>query len=294
MTELSKLLSFQQKFTTPYSPEINGLTECFNKTLASMLSPFMETGEFTEWEKNLPSVVFAYNTSVQASTKEIPYFLTFGRDPILPMDVALNLPSTSLSADLLANRLKTAFENAQVRLSEAQQEQKEHFDKGRKHISHKVGDLVLYEVPTRKKGQPDKFQPKCKGPYKIVSKISGYSYLIEDLDPNKPKREIVGVRRLIPYIPAEAPENLDIGPVTVIPESEDSNAGLGSDSFALQSPEIRGASLTPDLPAGSESTPTANEKVLSNEKGASQVIDQPAGSGPRRSARVANRATHRT
>ncbi len=274
MTELSKLLSFQQKFTTPYSPEINGLTERFNKTLASMLSSFMGTGEFTEWEKNLPSVVFAYNTSVQASTKEIPYFLTFGRDPILPMDVALNLPSSSLSADLLANRLKTAFENAQVRLSEAQQKQKEHFDKGRKQISHKVGDLVLYEVPTRKKGQPDKFQPKCKGPYKIVSKISEHSYLIEDLDPNKSKREIVGVRKLIPYITSVAPENLDSGPETVILENQDPNPEQDSDFSAIRNPEGRGATPTPDLPAGIEPTPAA-----------SQIIDRPAGSGPRRSAR---------
>jgi len=45
MQELGKLLDFKQKFTTPYTPEINGLTERFNKTLAAMLRPFMESGK---------------------------------------------------------------------------------------------------------------------------------------------------------------------------------------------------------------------------------------------------------
>ena len=199
MQELARLLDFQGRFTTPYSPEINGLTERFNKTLAAMLSPFMEKGKYTEWDKNLAAVVFAYNTSVQASTQEIPFFLTFGRHAILPMDVALKLPSSSLSAETIANRLAKAFSKSNERLVIAQQRQKKNFDLGRRKCEYQIGDLVLYEIPTRRKGEPDKFQPKCKGPYKIVNCVGKNTYVIEDTS-DKPKREIVGGRRLIKFV----------------------------------------------------------------------------------------------
>ncbi len=290
MTELAKLLNFQQKFTTPYSPEINGLTERFNKTLAAMLSPFMDQGEFTEWEKNLPSVTFAYNTSVQASIQEIPFYLTFGRDPILPMDLALNLPSSSLSADVMANRLITAFENANMRLKSAQSKQKEHFDKGRSHISHRVGDLVLYEIPTRRKGQPDKFQPKCKGPYKIIGKLSDHSYIIEDLDPSKPKREIVGVRRLIPYI---RPEEVIVSESPGHGEKRDGRNSapsvypVDSESYASRNEKI----FVPESPVEAEPEKVSGESetggIIPNVLQQTFII-------PRRSARVANKQAKQT
>jgi hypothetical protein len=42
-----------------------------------------------DWDKYLPFVEFAYNTSVQASIKETPFFLMYGRDPVLPIEAKL-------------------------------------------------------------------------------------------------------------------------------------------------------------------------------------------------------------
>lgn len=39
-----------------------------------------------KWEDYLDSVLFAYRTSKQASTKFSPFFLLYGREPRLPMD----------------------------------------------------------------------------------------------------------------------------------------------------------------------------------------------------------------
>jgi len=65
----------EHRFTNPYSLECNGLTERFNSTLAKILSPFIPKIAFTNWEKNIPAVVFAHNTSIHATLLEIPYFL---------------------------------------------------------------------------------------------------------------------------------------------------------------------------------------------------------------------------
>jgi len=87
LSELGKALGFEQRFTNSYTPECNCLTERFHGTLATMLSPFIGEAEFTNWDRNIPAVVFAHNTSINATLKEIPYSLMFGRYPILPMDI---------------------------------------------------------------------------------------------------------------------------------------------------------------------------------------------------------------
>jgi ribosomal protein L21E len=219
MSELSKTLTFQQRFTNPYSPECNGLTERFNGTLATMLSPFMDEVTFSNWDKNIPSVVFAYNTAVHATLMEVPYFLMFGRDPVLPMDLALRLPSRSLVTDDITHRVRIAFDNAKRNLAQTQEKMKKRFDVGRQQMEYRPGDIVLYDIPTRKKGEPDKLQPKSKGLFRVISKLSDTSYVIESLSSNKNKVEKVSLRRLRPYsltIPKE---------VEVVPLEENTQPG---------------------------------------------------------------------
>jgi len=109
LREIANMVGFKQRFTNPYSPECDGLTERFNKTLAEMLSHYIPETPFTEWDKNLPAVTFAYNSSVKKTTNEVPYFLMFGRPSKLPQDVMFDLPSAFLSADAILSRMKIAF-----------------------------------------------------------------------------------------------------------------------------------------------------------------------------------------
>ena len=47
-----------------------------------------------DWEKCLPNVCFAYNTSVQASTEYTPFYLMFGRQAKLPLDLMYGIENT--------------------------------------------------------------------------------------------------------------------------------------------------------------------------------------------------------
>ena len=57
--------------SNPYHPKTNGLTERFNGALCDMLSTYVKDRQ-RDWEIFLPIVLFAYRTSVQATTKETP------------------------------------------------------------------------------------------------------------------------------------------------------------------------------------------------------------------------------
>lgn len=66
---------------TAYNPQANGLDERFNEML-----PVIDDNA-SEWDRFLESVLFAYHTSKQASTKFSPFVLLYGRDPILPVEL---------------------------------------------------------------------------------------------------------------------------------------------------------------------------------------------------------------
>jgi len=208
MSELAKAISFKHSFTTPYNPSCNGLTERFNKTLATMLATGITGPSFTTWDKNIAASIFAYNTSIQDTIKEVPYYLMFGRDPLLPPDLDLALPTASLVADSLVYRLKKAQESARKALEKRQIQQKEIFDNKREPITIRIGDIVLYEVPIRVKGQPDKLQPKYKGLYKVIASHSDLTYTIRHLTTSKV--ETVSGRKLKKYEDGNVQESMDI------------------------------------------------------------------------------------
>ncbi|VDP49017.1 unnamed protein product [Heligmosomoides polygyrus] len=86
--ELGRLLRINHYFTTPYHHEGNGPCERVFATFQEVLRTYIREDQ-SDWDLYLPSCTFAYNTSTHSSTNESPFFLVFGRDPILNIDLLL-------------------------------------------------------------------------------------------------------------------------------------------------------------------------------------------------------------
>jgi transposase InsO family protein len=82
--EVCKLCDTRKSNTSPYHPQTDGLVERFNKTLATMISMYVNKKQ-NDWDIFLPFVTFAYNTCKHESTKYTPFFLMYGREPRLPI-----------------------------------------------------------------------------------------------------------------------------------------------------------------------------------------------------------------
>jgi transposase InsO family protein len=89
ISELAKqvyqLLHVKKLSTTPYHPQTDGQVERLNHTIKTMLATYVQDNQKL-WDQYLPYALFAYRTGVHASTKETPFYLTFGRDARLPMN----------------------------------------------------------------------------------------------------------------------------------------------------------------------------------------------------------------
>ena len=86
MKEIYKLLHINKTHTTPYHLQSDGLVERFNCTLIGMLAAIVDE-HLGDRERHLRSVCIAY-TSVHPSTGFSPFFLMFGRQAKIPLDVA--------------------------------------------------------------------------------------------------------------------------------------------------------------------------------------------------------------
>ena len=72
--------------TTPYHPMSNGITERLNRSLLGMLGT-LTTEQKKDWKRYVDPLVHAYNSLRHDTTGYSPYFLMFGRQPRLPVDI---------------------------------------------------------------------------------------------------------------------------------------------------------------------------------------------------------------
>ena len=80
------MMGIRKSQTTPYHPEI------FNRTLLSMLGT-LNQGKKRQWSHHVVHLVHAYNSTKCDSTGYSPYFLMFGREARLPVDVCFGTHS---------------------------------------------------------------------------------------------------------------------------------------------------------------------------------------------------------
>ena len=90
VADLCKLMETQKVWTSPYHPQTNSQCERFNSTMINMLR-MLSKEKKSEWKNHIGTLVYAYNFTQNSATGFSPYFLMFGRQPHLPIDVTLGL-----------------------------------------------------------------------------------------------------------------------------------------------------------------------------------------------------------
>ena len=128
----------------------------------------------SDWDTRLPYALFAYRATVQASTAESPFFLLYGRDPRLPIELALSPPAECYHTHLddyksrMIQAMSQAWTQAKKMIGKAQQRQKTQHDRSSKNANFQVGDRVFVFMPGMKTGPAYKLACPYKGPYRVI------------------------------------------------------------------------------------------------------------------------------
>ena len=200
--EICKLLHVNKTCTTPYHPQSDGLVERFNRTLISMLATTVHELS-VEWDKCLKKVCMAYNTSVHPSTGFTPFFLMFGRQAKLPLDIIYgSTPTEPQPVHEYAKNLKRSLEDAYSRVREhlgtTVERQKEVYDLKVHGKAFEIGDLVWLHNPVVGRGMAKKLHCPWSGPFRIIKKLSSVVYRIQDTRRARKNRKVVHFDRLKP------------------------------------------------------------------------------------------------
>jgi Integrase core domain len=180
--ELCAAYGIDKRRTTPLHPQCDGMVERFNKTLAIMLTMYVNEQK-DDWDYWLPEVTFAYRSSVHSSTGYSPYEVMYGRQPYLPADLMFQLEIMGEGDGSYYERLKVILETVKEKVSKriraAQKSQKKQYDKTVKFRAYEVGERVRVYNPACKKGQPSKLTGHWKGPYTVIGRLSELTYIIK-------------------------------------------------------------------------------------------------------------------
>ena len=150
LANLCEVAGVQKLRTTPYHPQTNGQCERFNSTLLKMLGT-LTPEQKKDWKTYVPAMVHAYNCTRNTATGYSPYYLLFGSEPRLPIDVEYGLergkqqspPSRSTYVTQLRRRLSFAHKKAKQVADRQQARHKELYDRRCRGAALDIGDLVL-------------------------------------------------------------------------------------------------------------------------------------------------------
>ncbi|XP_072023286.1 uncharacterized protein [Amphiura filiformis] len=277
MLEVCRIMTTNKLNTSSYHPQCNAVQERFNAVILDTISHYVNKFQ-TDWDDYLPSIQFAYRTSsTDNSVGFSPFFLLYGREAILPMDVALLEPERLTDRTVrehikqLVTQLETTREISKHHLQQNQQTMKKRYDQHATDVQYQVGDSVFIYFPVTQPGLSKKLCKHWCGPYLIIKQSSPVNFMVRNLENNKLLKAPIHANRMkFAYNRYVRPANNELpvdlqaqAPVAVLDDTD-----LPKDSFEplLAKQTVKDSVIlpVPGLPAHKKQTDKlyAVEKVI--------------------------------
>ena len=171
-------------FSTAFHPQTDGQTERVNGVLNQYLRNFVSADQ-RDWADYVGLAEFSYNAATHSATKQSPFKVAYGVEPLHPADLALEGARSTLEfsqdGEDLAKEREQMVEKTKWWLEKAQKRYEKQVNAGRREVDYEVGQKVLLKVKnfTMPEGLTPKFMSKFAGPFAIVEKLFKDVYKLE-------------------------------------------------------------------------------------------------------------------
>ena len=195
MKTICRYLDLKQIKSSPYYPQGNGRIENFHNFLKSCVAKHV-TNAF-EWDECLNVATMAYNTMPHSGSRETPFFLMFGRDPILPITKLLNdrLRTYHDDAGLISiDLMRRAYAVAAFNLRKARERMSDNKD-GPLPPKIGVGDPVMIRRHPKKS-----FESRYEALHRVIE-VKDRQVVVRNL---KGDKHTLNVKDVHIFLPADA------------------------------------------------------------------------------------------
>ena len=190
--EVCDTLGLKHIFSPVYTPQSNGRLEGWHRFLKACIAKHIRGGG-VEWDELVPLVVSAYNFLPCQSSKESPFVLMFGRDPITPVAKLLEPRPRyygerggALKLDTLRRLYTIVVQNiCKAREKLPKKEEKPH--------QFKVNDMVLVKDP-----DAAVFEPRYQPNFRVTAIFGNSGIEVQDERGTKSVRRSVHVKYIDP------------------------------------------------------------------------------------------------
>ena len=150
INELCRIMGMKKSRSTIYHPSGNGMCERLNRTIMNMLGT-LDFDQKKDWKRHISAMVHAYNATRHTSTGHSPFYLMFGRQARLPVDLLFEDPenegkSYGKYVSELRDRIKKAYNLASESACKSQVRQKQNYDIRARAAVLEAGDRVLVKI----------------------------------------------------------------------------------------------------------------------------------------------------
>ena len=171
--------AIEKRRSSAYHSQGNGFAERNIRSIREILRTLLLDRKIpqNQWRRLLPEVTFAMNTTISSSTKCTPYNVVFGRNPILPEDIAFGVKSELLDAHTaeeylsdIKTKLTDVIHDVRTHLQISQSKMKNMYDKKTTHkfSPYAMGDKVWLRKKCYKTGENRKLSPRRTGPWTVI------------------------------------------------------------------------------------------------------------------------------
>ena len=180
--EMCNIFEMEKRTISPYNPRANGVAERRVRTAKNMLLKVLN-GQIDNWDVALPMVQYWMNSKIQLSTGASAFAYMFCRQPNGLKDYSKTEEGEWMNQDqMLARYYKvqsSIFPKLAVRKQHSQDKVKERWNKTKTIIDTQYfpdGSIVMVRDPARK----SKCEPKYLGPFTVLRRTKGKSYVLLD------------------------------------------------------------------------------------------------------------------
>lgn len=178
MTEMTKTFQVQHRLVTPYHPRSNGVAENHVKTACNIIRKECQDRK-EKWAQHVPRAQLAMNTKVAALHNSSPYSLFFARKANGESNYPADKDGNASHEELLKRfeyMNEVVFPAIETRVKTYQRRKADEFNRTVLLNDFATGALVMSLDPIR----GDKLSARYEGPYTVVRKTTGGSYVLKD------------------------------------------------------------------------------------------------------------------